>query len=144
MIHIRHHPNESPGADFQSWPGRNDITSDKVPSELAYVGQSTSSRTKATKRYASGVAVTGALADGLPSDKVVWGYGVRPGQTPLRYLKLLLDPRQKFPSFFPKYRLLEQLSRLNKTPTEAISHYLSLLHDEAKEALIRRYGEREW
>lgn len=107
---------------------------------MIYVDKTTPTPRTATKRNFPGAIVTGAMAASPPSEKIIWGYEVKQHQTPLRYLKLLLDPRQHLPHFVSKDRLQEQLRRLNKTPTEAVSHYLSLLHNKAKEALVRHYG----
>lgn len=111
-----------------SWPGSNNISSEKVPSELAYVPASDDFE-----------IVNPRDSDGY---EICWGLQLKPDQPRLRCLKLRLDPRQKLPHYVSEHDLNDQLLQCGKTTEDAISDYLSLVYSHAKDALIKRFGQQ--
>lgn len=109
-----------------SWPGSNNISSDKVPSELAYVPASDDFEM--------------VNSDGSRTFNILWGLQLKPDQSRLRCLKLRLDPRQKLPAYVSSKDLDDQLIDCGKSAEEAIADYLSLIFAKAKEELVRRFG----
>ncbi|KAG9958288.1 actin-like ATPase domain-containing protein, partial [Aureobasidium melanogenum] len=113
-------------AIVKNWPGSNNISSDKVPSELAYVPASDDFEM--------------VDSDGSRTFNIVWGLQLKPDQSRLRCLKLRLDPRQKLPAYVSSKDLDDQLIDCGKSAEEAIADYLSLIFAKAKEELVRRFG----
>lgn len=124
---------------FSSWAGGNGTTSEKVPSELIYDDENVTASEQANKRSFSGTPIPSPGAS-RPLNRIKWGYQVKPEQTPLRYLKLLLDPRQELPNYVDRADLLFQLRKCNRTSIEAVSDLLAELFKEAKNAVLKRYG----
>lgn len=98
-----------------SWPGGNNISSDKVPTELLYDHNNAS---------------------------VKWGYQIKPEETRLRCIKLLLDQRQALPSWANSNDLFDQLQGHGKTPVRAAADFLCELYKMANEELIKRFGDQ--
>jgi molecular chaperone DnaK (HSP70) len=94
------------------------ITSDKVPTEIAYVPSNDPSK---------------------PSIK--WGFQFKPEETRLRCIKLFLDKTQKLPSFVSPLETAAQLRQSQKTVMEAVSDFLTQIYNHTMETLSRRYGE---
>ncbi|KAK6000862.1 hypothetical protein QM012_003587 [Aureobasidium pullulans] len=115
-------------AIVKNWPGSNNISSEKVPSELAYVPASDDFEL--------------VNSDGSRTFDILWGLQLKPEQSRLRCLKLRLDPRQKLPAYVSSKDLDDQLIECGKSAEEAIADYLSLIFSKAKEELIRRFGPR--
>ncbi|THY83348.1 actin-like ATPase domain-containing protein [Aureobasidium pullulans] len=115
-------------AVVKNWPGSNNISSEKVPSELAYVPASDDFE-----------IVNPSDADTF---EIRWGLQLKPDQPRLRCLKLKLDPRQKLPHYVSEQDLDDQLAHSGKTTEEAISDYMSLVYQHAQEALVRRFGQQ--
>lgn len=87
---------------IKSWPGGNGITSDKVPTEIAY--------------------------DSAPdaADPVAkWGFQFRPDESRLRCIKLFLDRSQKLPFYVSHHDTAAQLRRFNKNVVDAVGDYLT-------------------
>ena len=91
------------------------MTADKVPTELAY-----------------------NAVDGT----VKWGYLLKPEDTSLRCIKLLLDQRQTLPSWVTSDSLFDQLQSSGKTPVRAVADYLTELHAIAIKEMTRRFGQQ--
>lgn len=72
---------------------------------------------------------------------VLWGYQPRPEQPRLRCLKLLLDPAQKLPGYVSREDLMSLLKQSGKSVDAAVTDYLTKLHQQAREALEKRFGE---
>ncbi|CAI6268735.1 unnamed protein product [Periconia digitata] len=106
---------------IKTWPGGNGITSDKVPTELAY-SQTASDPAK-------------------PTPSIRWGFQFKPEESRLRCIKLFLDKSQKLPSFVSPIETAAQLRQSQKTVMEAVSDYLAQIHKHTMETLSRRYGE---
>ncbi|KAK1830791.1 hypothetical protein QBC39DRAFT_103826 [Podospora conica] len=106
---------------IKSWPGGNGITSDKVPTEIAYE----------------------LPADAPPgtAPTVKWGFQFHPDEQRLRCMKLFLDRSQKLPFYVSPLETAAQLKRFNKTVVDAVADYLTQVHAHTMDTLTRRYGE---
>ncbi|KAF2858139.1 putative hsp70 family protein [Piedraia hortae CBS 480.64] len=100
---------------IKTWPGGNGITSDKVPTEIAY-GEGTET-------------------------EVRWGFQFRPEEPRLRCVKLFLDRNQRLPHFVSAVDTAAQLNKYSRTVMDAVSDYLTMIHGHTIETLQRRYGE---
>jgi hypothetical protein len=106
------------------------ITSDKVPTEIAY--------TDAPAQNAS----TASLSDSSkPAQTIKWGFQFKPEETRLRCIKLFLDRNHKLPHFVSPLETAAQLRKYEKTVMEAVTDYLSQIHKHTMETLTKRYGE---
>lgn len=106
---------------IKTWPGSNGITSDKVPTEIAYDFPAN------------------APADSDP--KVKWGFQFKPEESRLRCIKLFLDRSQKLPFYVSPLDTAAQLKRFNKNVVDAVSDYLTQIYKHTMDTLTRRYGE---
>lgn len=107
---------------IKTWPGGNGITSDKVPTEIAYDVASTS--------------------PGLdPVVKPRWGFMFKPEESRLRCMKLFLDKSQKLPFYVSPRETATQLNRFNKNVVDAVSDFLTEVYKHTMDTLTRRYGE---
>lgn len=107
---------------IKTWPGGNGITSDKVPTEIAYA----------------------LPAEGTPPGTpptVKWGFQFRPDEARLRCIKLFLDRSQKLPFYVSPLETAAQLKKYNKMVIDAVSDYLTQIHRHTMDTLTRRYGE---
>lgn len=106
---------------IKSWPGGNGITSDKVPTEIAYE----------------------LPADAPPgtAPTAKWGFQFHPDELRLRCIKLFLDRSQKLPFYVSPLETAAQLKRFNKTVVDAVSDYLTQIYAHTMDTLTRRYGE---
>lgn len=116
---------------IDSWPGSSRVTSEKVPTELAY-----ETVTQGTKRDHNGQRINSGTAV-----KMVWGFELKPDQSRLRCLKLRLDPRQKMPRYVSEDALDRQLILSGKTAEDAVADYLSLAFSHVKHVMKNRFGE---
>uniref|UniRef100_A0A8H7NNW6 Uncharacterized protein n=1 Tax=Bionectria ochroleuca TaxID=29856 RepID=A0A8H7NNW6_BIOOC len=106
---------------IKTWPGGNGITSDKVPTEIAY-----------------------DFPANLPAGAdptVKWGFQFKPEESRLRCIKLFLDRTQKLPFYVSPLDTAAQLKRFNKNVVDAVSDYLTQIFDHTTNTLTRRYGE---
>ncbi|KAF2748930.1 actin-like ATPase domain-containing protein [Sporormia fimetaria CBS 119925] len=103
---------------IKTWPGGNGITSDKVPTEIAYINDSHT---------------------GQPIMK--WGFQFKPEDNRLRCIKLFLERNHKLPHFVSPLETATQLGKHGKTVQEAVSDYLRQIYEHTMESLTRRYGE---
>jgi len=115
---------------IKTWPGGNGITSDKVPTEIAYELPSSSS---SSEKAATGGAAT--------APTVKWGFLFKPEESRVRCIKLFLDRSQKLPFYVSPLETAAQLKRVNKTVDDAVSDYLTQIHNHTMYTLTRRYGE---
>jgi hypothetical protein len=106
---------------IKTWPGGNGITSDKVPTEIAY-------------DYPSNIPDGG-------DPTIKWGFQFRPEESRLRCIKLFLDRSQKLPFYVSPLETAAQLKKFNKNVVDAVSDYLTQVYDHTMETLTRRYGE---
>ncbi|KAL1835667.1 hypothetical protein VTJ49DRAFT_6256 [Mycothermus thermophilus] len=106
---------------IKTWPGGNGITSDKVPTEIAYD------------------LPAGASPGTAPTVK--WGFQFKPEDPRLRCIKLFLDRSQKLPFYVSPLETAAQLKRYNKTVVDAVSDYLTQIYKHTMHTLQRRYGE---
>ncbi|THY77779.1 hypothetical protein D6C86_07246 [Aureobasidium pullulans] len=118
---------------LKEWPGSNGITSEKVPSEIAYITVK-----QGVKRDFSGEPVSGS---GTKAWEIRWGFEISPQDNPLRYLKLRLDERQEYPPSVSKKTIDNLLQQSGVTTYEAVSDYMSVVFKHAKDAMIVKYGE---
>ena len=111
---------------IKTWPGGNGITSDKVPTEIAYEmvepkpDQNGSSKAQRQVR---------------------WGFQFKPEESRLRCVKLFLDRNQKLPHFVSPLETAAQLRKCDRTVMDAVSDYLTKIYEHTMETLNRRYGE---
>ncbi|KAL9947027.1 hypothetical protein D7B24_005666 [Verticillium nonalfalfae] len=133
---------------IKTWPGGNGITSDKVPTEIAYTFPSTptspSVSSSSTPTPASGPGQTpashsGSGGEGNPTIK--WGFQFRPEESRLRCIKLFLDRSQKLPFYVSPLDTAAQLRSYDKTVIDAVSDYLTQIYAHTMDTLTRRYGE---
>ncbi|KAI4720030.1 actin-like ATPase domain-containing protein [Aureobasidium sp. EXF-10727] len=112
----------------ENWPGANGVSSEKVPSEFAYVPASDDFE-----------VVNPKSSDTF---EMRWGLELSPEQPRMRCLKLKLDPRQKLPSYVSEQDLNNQLLTYGKTTERAIADYLSVVFSHAKEVMLNRFGQQ--
>ena len=143
------------------WPGGNNITSDKVPSEITYAAREASAGSSLR------TAQRPSRADKVPDDsdafnfsafdttlehaqlsassskvgKMRWGFQIRPDEDRLRCLKLFLDPSQPFPDYISLPDINRQLRECGKNVGTVVAEYLRELFAHTKEILSRRYGQ---
>ncbi|KAF4976866.1 hypothetical protein FZEAL_6531 [Fusarium zealandicum] len=106
---------------IKTWPGGNGITSDKVPTEIAY---------DFPPNAPQGTDAT-----------VKWGFQFKPEESRLRCIKLFLDRSQKLPFYVSPLDTAAQLKRFNKNVVDAVSDYLTQIYKHTMDTLTRRYGE---
>ncbi|KAF2724059.1 actin-like ATPase domain-containing protein [Polychaeton citri CBS 116435] len=123
---------------IKTWPGGNGITSDKVPTEIAYIDppQPTGDASKETSDT-NGVAKPSEP----PSKAIRWGFQFKPEDPRLRCIKLFLDRNQKLPHFVSPLETAAQLRKCDRTVMDAVSDYLTKIYKHTMEMLTRRYGE---
>lgn len=113
---------------IKTWPGGNGITSDKVPTEISY-------------DFPPASASASASAAATTHPNVKWGFQFKPEESRLRCIKLFLDRSQKLPFYVSPLETAAQLKRFNKTVVDAVSDYLTQIHQHTMDTLTRRYGE---
>ncbi|KAG9845340.1 actin-like ATPase domain-containing protein, partial [Aureobasidium melanogenum] len=118
---------------LKDWPGSNGITSEKVPSEIAY-----ELIKQGVKRDSSGEQISGS---GPSAHEIKWGFEIGPNDTRLRYLKLRLDERQEYPPSVTKETLDALLEQSGVSTEQAVSDYMSMVFKQAKDAMILKFGE---
>ncbi|KAK5175356.1 uncharacterized protein LTR77_000495 [Saxophila tyrrhenica] len=135
------------------WPSASGLTSDKVPSEIAY----TKAKSTSSSAAGQGVQDTWSVLMGTPPGKklaastqpkpagsgkettINWGFDIAPQESRLRCMKLLLD-HQDIPSFVSSSELHELLAASGKTATAVVADYLREVYKHAKAELAKRYG----
>lgn len=105
------------------------ITSDKVPTEIAYDTPS---------HNGSSTSLNG---NGTQAQTIKWGFQFKPEETRLRCIKLFLDRNHKLPHFVSPLETAAQLRKYEKTVMEAVADYLGQLYKHTMETLTKRYGE---
>lgn len=122
---------------IKTWPGGNGITSDKVPTEIAYDLPPAST--------SNGTAVLGspsATRNGFtPSSGIKWGFQFKPEDSRLRCIKLFLDRNQKLPHFVSREETAAQLRKYDRNVMDAVSDYLTQIYKHTMSTLTKRYGE---
>jgi molecular chaperone DnaK (HSP70) len=107
---------------IKTWPGGNGITSDKVPTEIAYEATSPQPGHESTV-------------------KPRWGFMFKPEEPRLRCMKLFLDKSQKLPWYVSPIDTATQLRKYNKNVVDAVSDFLAEVYKHTMDTLTRRYGE---
>ncbi|KAI9665852.1 MAG: hypothetical protein M1821_003786 [Bathelium mastoideum] len=129
---------------IKTWPGGNGITSDKVPTEIAYDVDSSTPTSAATSPRASTTLSpkpSSNTLNSIPSPGGIrWGFQFKPESPRLRCIKLFLDRNQKLPHFVSPLDTAAQLRRYDKTVMDAVSDYLTQLYTHTLDTLTRRYG----
>lgn len=118
------------------WPGANGISSDKVPTEIAY--HSSAAATEGAENGDGGETSTAAKP---AAANIKWGFQFKPEEPRLRCIKLFLDRNQRLPSFVSPVETASQLRKHERTVIDAVSDYLYQLKEHTVDTLIRRYGE---
>ncbi|KAI9836129.1 MAG: hypothetical protein M1838_005137, partial [Thelocarpon superellum] len=129
---------------IKTWPGGNGITSDKVPTEIAYDTSSVSSSAAAsTTSLASGVSTSDSTpaSEGTTTSNIKWGFQFKPEEPRLRCIKLFLDRNQKLPHFVSPLETAAQLRKYNRNVMDAVSDYLLQIYKHTMSTLERRYGK---
>ncbi|KAI7459930.1 actin-like ATPase domain-containing protein [Hortaea werneckii] len=134
---------------IKSWPGGNNITSDKVPSEIAYgeISRSAIKKKLVEDPFDFNVFSTDIETSQLGAvttesgGTMRWGYQIRSDEQRLRCLKLLLDPAQTLPGYVSLDGIQQQLTATQKNVGTVVADYLKSLFDHTREILNRRYGE---
>lgn len=121
---------------IKTWPGGNGITSDKVPTEIAYDIPGPSNGAPAP----DGDAPEQNVSPIAPA-AIRWGFQFRPEETRLRCIKLFLDRNQKLPHFVSPLETAAQLRKCDRTVMDAVSDYLTKIYEHTMQTLTRRYGE---
>lgn len=126
-----------------SWPGGNGITSDKVPTEIAY-DVSSSATTGSTTPSTGGFPASplSNLNGGTSrTSGVKWGFQFKPEEFRLRCIKLFLDRNQKLPHFVSHPETAALLRKYNRTVKDAVTDYLTEIYKHTIDTLTKRYGE---
>ncbi|KAF2460238.1 hypothetical protein BDY21DRAFT_280700 [Lineolata rhizophorae] len=116
---------------IKTWPGGNGITSDKVPTEIAYD----------IPTPPEGSSPSGSPPPPQKKQGIRWGFQFKPEESRLRCIKLFLDRNQKLPHFVSPLDTAAQLRRYDKTVADAVSDYLTMVYGHTMDTLTRRYGE---
>ncbi|KAK3615377.1 hypothetical protein LTR56_026625 [Elasticomyces elasticus] len=132
------------------WSGGNKITSDKVPSEVAYGSRPAGAPVSQSGRLGSADPFN---FDGLKNaldttqrnaqdSQMRWGFQIRTDEDRLRCLKLFLDPSQAIPRYVSLPDTQRQLVDCGKTVDTVVAEYLRALFTHTKDILGRRYGQQ--
>ncbi|KAI9869355.1 MAG: hypothetical protein M1813_000144 [Trichoglossum hirsutum] len=125
---------------IKTWPGGNGITSDKVPTEIAY--DPTLSPTTPSSSNGSITSTATGMANGQSAGtNIKWGFQFKPEEPRLRCIKLFLDRNQKLPHFVSPLETAAQLRKYDRNVMDAVSDYLTQLYKHTMDTLTRRYGE---
>jgi len=119
---------------IKTWPSGNGITSDKVPTEIAY------DHAPAAEVSPISPEDGGAKEVAKPVG-IRWGFQFKPEETRLRCIKLFLDRNQRLPHFVSPLETAAQLRKCERTVMDAVSDYLTKIYEHTMETLNRRYGE---
>ena len=129
---------------IKSWPGGNGITSDKVPTELSYEPAPISPK----RSPALGRKPSARLLESYPRfdeleniDGPRWGFQLKPDESRLRCLKLFLDRNQQLPDYVSPVDTAAHLRKHEKNVMDAVTDYLTMLHNHTMTFLSRRYGD---
>lgn len=130
------------------WPGGNNVTSDKVPSEIAY---SEPTPTTSVSNWSfiildvfDTTTLQASLDDGVtsPGGKAIrWGFQLRPDKPRLRCAKLFLDPRQDLLAFVSKSEMQQLLAKSSKDAASVVADYLTQVYQHTQAELTKRYGD---
>ena len=115
---------------IKTWPGGNGITSDKVPTEIAYDPPTTTADVTSVQK-----------PNGRAPRQIRWGFQFKPEEPRLRCIKLFLDRNQKLPHFVSPLETAAQLRKCERTVMDAVSDFLTKIYQHTIETLTRRYGE---
>jgi hypothetical protein len=133
---------------FTRWPGGNNVTSDKVPSEIAY-SDSTAVNEAADWSLIipdafDTTALQASLNDSVGSSgakAIRWGFQLRPDEPRLRCVKLFLDPRQELPAFVSKTEIQQLIAKSGKDAVSVVADYLTQIYKHTEAELTKRYGD---
>ncbi|KAH0264336.1 actin-like ATPase domain-containing protein, partial [Aureobasidium melanogenum] len=120
---------------IKTWPGGNGITSDKVPTEIAYETTELPAVTNNTITPEQGGGARSTV------QRIKWGFQFKPEEPRLRCIKLFLDRNQKLPHFVSPLDTAAHLRSCDRTVMDAVSDYLGQIYTHTMETLNRRYGE---
>ncbi|OQO13037.1 hypothetical protein B0A48_02501 [Cryoendolithus antarcticus] len=121
---------------INTWPGSNNLTSEKVPSEIAYILPPTGLQNGARNDVTPEQNPLAPVKRGIK-----WGYQFRPEEQRLRCIKLFLDRNQKLPSWVSPLETAGMLRKSDRTVIDGVADFLSVLWGHTNECLERRYGE---
>ncbi|KAF7187277.1 Heat shock 70 kDa protein 12B [Pseudocercospora fuligena] len=124
---------------IKTWPGGNGITSDKVPTEIAYDIDGRNVIDSQPKAELNGHG--NGNGNGVSPKNIRWGFQFRPEESRLRCIKLFLDRNQKLPHFVSPLETAAQLRNSERTVMDAVTDYLAKIYEHTMETMTRRYGE---
>ncbi|KAK5674708.1 hypothetical protein LTR17_027796 [Elasticomyces elasticus] len=132
------------------WPGGNNITSDKVPSEVAYGSRQTGAPVSQSGRLGSAdpfnfnglKKALDTTQSSAQDSQMRWGFQIRTDEDRLRCLKLFLDPSQAIPDYVSLPDTQRQLVGCGKAVDTVVAEYLRALFTHTKDILGRRYGQQ--
>ncbi|KAH0551471.1 hypothetical protein GP486_007314 [Trichoglossum hirsutum] len=124
---------------IKTWPGGNGITSDKVPTEIAY--DPTPPSNPAMTPSSSNGSIPSTANGQSAGANIKWGFQFKPEDPRLRCIKLFLDRNQKLPHFVSPLETAAQLRKYDRNVMDAVSDYLTQLYKHTMDTLTRRYGE---
>lgn len=124
---------------IKTWPGGNGITSDKVPTEIAY--DVSTEPPAIPDDPVSPAEPERTIQNVIKPETIRWGFQFRPEEPRLRCIKLFLDRNQKLPHFVSPLETAAQLRKCDRTVMDAVSDYLTKIYQHTMETLTRRYGE---
>ncbi|KAI9805455.1 MAG: hypothetical protein M1825_000706 [Sarcosagium campestre] len=129
---------------IKTWPGGNGITSDKVPSEIAYDAPANSTSTSTAPTPSASVVslpIPDSSEGSSSTSNIKWGFQFKPEESRLRCIKLFLDRNQKLPHFVSPLETAAQLRKYNRNVMDAVADYLTQIYKHTMDTLTRRYGE---
>ncbi|KAI9770801.1 MAG: hypothetical protein M1840_003051 [Geoglossum simile] len=125
---------------IKTWPGGNGITSDKVPTEIAYDPPNLVLSPSSSNGSIPSTA-TGPPNGQSAGTNIKWGFQFKPEEPRLRCIKLFLDRNQKLPHFVSPLETAAQLRKYDRNVMDAVSDYLTQMYKHTMDTLTRRYGE---
>lgn len=129
---------------IKSWPGSNQITSDKVPTEFTYDfrGAQEEPSENADRTISS---VIDRLNDHYQTQKPLkdlrWGFQIKGNASRVRCIKLFLDRNQSLPGFVSSDQTVEDLKKHGRNIVDAAADYLAKVNQHSIKTLQQRYGQ---
>jgi len=119
------------------------LTHKKSPTEFTYDLRPTSEKSASIKKSDSVIdLISSSVAAGSAELKHVrWGYQIRSGENRIRCIKLFLDRGQKLPPFVDEMGLALELKKTGRSVIDAVSDFLTKVHNHVLEVITRRCGE---
>jgi molecular chaperone DnaK (HSP70) len=125
------------------------VSSDKVPSEIAYSEPAETSEgndwslviSDAFDISALQASLTKSAGNGDAESSIRWGFQLRADEPRLRCVKLFLDPGQQLPPFISESEIQDLLVKCGKDAVSVVADYLHQVYNHTHDELSKRYGE---